>query len=99
MDTDSEVVWVKSAAGAWGLGQVVGQVAVCPGRPGPDRVSQNRAGPAVPKPAPKPKRGRRPAAKPAAAGVSISVADGQHGRQFKTMRDHKRTLYTVPAQQ
>ena len=53
--------------------------------------------PTVAKPAPK--RGKQPAAKPAAASSSIPVADGQHVQLFKTMRDQKKKFYTVPVQQ
>ena len=51
--------------------------------------------PTVPKPAPK--LAPKPA-KPAAAGSSIPVADGEHVQWFQTLRDRKRTFHTVPVQ-
>jgi hypothetical protein len=60
-------------------------------------VPKKLAAPTVPKPAPK--RGKQPAAKPAAASLSLPVTDGQHVQKFKAMWDCKRKLYTVPVQQ
>jgi hypothetical protein len=53
--------------------------------------------PQVLKPAlkPAPKRGKQPAAKPAAASSSIPVTDVEHVQLFKTMWDQKRKFYTL----
>ena len=76
MDSDSEVVWAKSAWGTW-----------VPGHSFEDKlyfardileqkwIPKKLVAPTVHKPTPKsaPKRGKQPAAKPAAASSSIPV--------------------------
>ena len=102
MDSDSEVVWAKSARGTWGLGHTFGdKLYFTRDIPEENWIPKKLEAPTVAKPAPKPapKRGKLPAAKPAAASSSIPVADGQHVQLFKTMWDRKKKFYTVPVQQ
>ena len=70
-------------------------------RAGEKWIPKQLVAPTVPKSAPKPasNRVKQPTAKPAAAGSSIPVADGQHVQQEKTLWDCKRKFYTVPVQQ
>ena len=92
MDSDSEVVWAKSAWGPWGLGHTFGdKLYFTRDIPEHKWIPKKLVAPTVPKPAPKPapKRGKQPAAKPAAARSSIPVADREHVQLFKTMWDCK----------
>ena len=101
LDSDSEVVWAKSARGTWGLGHTFGdKLYFTRNIPEGKWIPKNLEAPTVAKPALKPvaKRGKQAAAKPAAASASIPVADGQHVQLFKTMWDRKRKFYTVPVQ-
>ena len=102
MDSDSEVVWAKSAQGTWGLGHTFGdKLYFTWDIPEEKWIPKKLEAPTVAKLAPKPapKRGKQPAAKPAVASSSIPVADGQHVLLFKTMWDQKKKFYTVPVQQ
>ena len=102
MDSDSEVVWAKSARGTWGLGHTFGdKLYFTRDIPEEKWIPKKVEAPTVAKPAPKPapKRGKKPAAKPAAANSSIPVADGRHVQLLKTMWDRKKKFYTVPVQQ
>ena len=101
-DSDSEVVWAKSARGTWGLSHTFGDMQYFSRDiPGEKWTPKKLLAPTVPKSAPKPapKFGKQRAAKPPAARPSISVADGEHVQQFKTLWDRKRKLCTVPVQQ
>ena len=101
LDSDSEVVWAKSARGTWGLGHTFGdKLYFTRNIPEGKWIPKNLEAPTVAKPALKPvaKRGKQATAKPAAASASIPVADGQHVQLFKTMWDRKRKFYTVPVQ-
>ena len=87
--------------GTWGLGHTFrDKLYFTRDIPEEKWIPKRLEAPTVAKPAPKPgpQRRKRPAAKPAAACLSIPVADGEHVQLFKTMWDCKRKFYTVPVQ-
>ena len=91
LNSDTEVVWVKSARGVWGMGHSFGnKLYFTRDIPEGKWVPKNLRAPANP-PTKK--------AKPKGAAQSIPVESGEHVQEFKVKWSRTKKFYTEPVKE
>ena len=93
LNSDTEVVWVKSARGAWGMGHSFGnKLYFTRDIPKGKWVPKNLLAPAKP-----PTKKAKPP--PKSAAQSIPVESGEHVQEFKVKWSRTKKFYTEPVKE
>ena len=93
LNSDTEVVWVKSARGVWGMGHSFGnRLYFTRDIPEGKWVPKNLLAPAKP-----PTKKAKPP--PKSAAQSIPVESGEHVQEFKVKWSRTKKFYTEPVKE